>query len=125
MAWKTTGLLPPPGSSVSHCVSSPPHLSPPGQDTSIPNPQTLSLHSSSQVVGPKFMDVDRAWTTQKLHRKQETMKLTCLHLQGPEETRALQKEAGQEVSGCSAGEVGGLLPFPQSSSQTGAQQSNS
>lgn len=44
-----------------------------------------------------------------------------------EETRALQKEAeaGQEVSGCSAEEVGGLLPFPQSSSQTGARQSNS
>lgn len=87
MAWKTTGLLPPPGSSVSYSVSSPPNLSPPGQDPSIPNPQILLLHGSSQVVGPKFMDVDRGWTTQKLHQKQETMKLMCLRLQGPEEKR--------------------------------------
>lgn len=46
------------------------------------------------------MDGDRAWTTQKLHPKQETTKLTCLFAGSRnEETRALQEEAAQEVSG--------------------------
>lgn len=50
-------------------------------------PPDLALPQQQQVVGPKFMDIDRAWTTQKLHQKQETMKLMCLRLQGPEEKR--------------------------------------
>lgn len=89
-------------------------------------PPDLALPQQQQVVGPKFMDIDRAWTTQTAPKTgNHEADVPALAGSRREETRALQKEAGQEVSGCSAGEVGGLLPFPQSSNQTGARQSNS
>lgn len=127
MAWKTTGLLPPPGSSVSHCVSSPPHLSPPraghlhSQPPDLVPPQQQP-GGRTQVHGCR-QSLDHTKTASKTGNHEADV--PALAGSRREETRALQKEAGQEVSGCSAGEVGGLLPFPQSSSQTGAQQSNS
>lgn len=95
-----------------HFHSQPPDLAPPQQQ---PGGRT-QVHGCRQSL-------DHTKTASKTGNHEADV--PALAGSRREETRALQKEAGQEVSGCSAGEVGGLLPFPQSSSQTGARQSNS
>lgn len=114
-------------SSVPCCVSPPPHLLPPGlapKGVSIFHPRPCCcLHSSSKVVAPKFMDLQSPDRT-KLHPKQETTKLTCLCLQGPEKERLEpdRRKLGRKLV---AVLLGASSPFHRAAAMQGSPQSNS
>lgn len=82
------------GSSVPHCVSPPSHLLHPGlapqsraPPFSTPRPCCSLYHSSKVVASTQGHGCRQSPDHTKLHPKQETTKLTCFCLQGPEKKR--------------------------------------